>query len=325
LGFGLLVLLAGGYGLWWRHLTEMLRADLDHWVAERAAVGWKISTGAVAVSGFPLHVVLTLSAPGVEDPSGNAWQGPALAVVIPLFDPQHPHLEAPGEHVVAIKGREPVHISIQGASADLAVDGHGLNDLSLDLAMGSAGSAHLGRSSLQLRRLAAGQVAHDVPSWSLRLSLENLGLPDDPRLLFGPLLSSIQLEAHLQGSVTGGAVEQALRAWRDDGGTVEIDRLSVDWKPLALSGTGTLALDRDLQPMVASNCDIRGLFEAVDALTRSGVVRPQDAGMVKLIFGLMMKSDKNGAKTLSVPLTIQNRVLSVGPVKLLELPVLPWH
>ncbi|HXP96720.1 MAG TPA: DUF2125 domain-containing protein, partial [Telmatospirillum sp.] len=170
-----------------------------------------------------------------------------------------------------------------------------------------------------------GPVAHDVPSWGLRLSLDDLGLPDDPRLLFGPLISSVRLEAHLQGSVAGGPVEQALTAWRDDGGTVEIERLSVDWKPLALSGAGTLALDRDLQPMLASNCDIRGLFEAIDALSRSGVVRPQDAGMVKLIFGLMMKPDKNGAKTLSVPLTIQNRVLSVGPVKLFELPVLAWR
>jgi hypothetical protein len=66
------------------------------------------------------------------------------------------------------------------------------------------------------------------------------------------------------------------------------------------------------------------LFEAVDALTRSGTVRAQDAGMIKLVFGLLMKPGANGEKTLSVPVTVQNRTLSIGPVKLFEVPAVVW-
>lgn len=324
-GFVLLLVLLGGYGLWWHSLTTRLRADLDHWVADRAAAGWKITTGAVAVGGFPLHVVMTLSAPGVEDPTGNAWQGPPLTVALPLLNPRHPHLDAPGRHVFTLNGIDPIDMSAAQASADLVIDDHGLGEASIDLGTASAKALRVDRVSLQLQHLADGKVAHDVSSWGLRLSLDNLVLPNDPRLLFGSLLPALRLEARLQGSLSGGSVSQILTAWRDDGGTVEVDSASVAWPPLALSGKGTLALDRDLQPMLASSCNIRGLFEAIDALTRSGVVRPKDAGMVKLVFGLMMKPDKNGAQALSVPVTIQNRVLSIGPAKLFELPVLTWH
>ncbi len=324
-GFGLLLVAVGGYGLWWHSLTTRVLADLDRWKTDQAAAGWKITTGPVAVGGFPLHIVLTLSAPGAEDPSGNAWQGPPLTVTLPLLDPRHPRLEAPGRHSLALAGQDPISLSAAAASADLAIDDHGLGEASIDLRTVSAGSLQAGRLGFQLQRLAVGKVEYNVASWGVRLALDDLVLPDDPRLLFGPKLPAVRLEARLLGSLSGGSANRVLTAWRDDGGTVEIDALSMEWPPLALSGKGTLALDRDLQPMLASSCDIRGLFEAIDALTRSGVVRAKDAGMVKLVFGLMMKRDKDGAQALSVPLTIQNRLLSIGPAKLFELPVVTWH
>jgi hypothetical protein len=324
-GFGILLVLAAGYALWWHHLAQTARSALDHWLAERAALGWRVSTGAVRVDGFPRRIVFSLPNPSVEDPTGNAWQGPPLTVVLPLFSPQRPHLEAPGAHIVTMKGRAPITLSAQSASADLLFDGHGPSEVSLALSAISAGLLNLDRLDLRWTRLADGPVAQDVASWKLQLAMDNLRLPEDPRLIFGTLLPSLRLESHLQGSLPGGSLDQALTAWRDAGGTLEIDSLSVEWPPLALSGKGTLALDRDLQPMLASSCDVRGLFEAIDALVRGGIVRAKDAGMVKLVFGLLMKPDKSGAKTLSVPVTIQDHALSVGPAKLLDLPMVTWH
>jgi hypothetical protein len=325
LGLGLLLILAGGYALWWHSLTNTLRVELEHWIDERAAAGWKISTGVVTVEGFPFRIVLSLSAPVVEDPSGNVWKGPPLAVVLPLLSPQHPHFDAAGRHDFSLKGYEPISLVAQAASVELAFDGHGLTEASLAMSSASAGSFGLGRMDLQWNRQAVGHVAQDVTSWSMQLALQNITLPDDSRLLFGPLLPSVRLESHLRGSLPGGPLDQALTAWRDDGGTLEIDLLSIDWPPLALSGKGTLALDHALQPELGSSCDVHGLFEAIDALTRGGMVRAKDARLAKLVFGLLMKPDKNGAIALTVPVTIQNRVLSVGPVKLFEVPVLAWR
>jgi hypothetical protein len=305
-------------------LAETARVELGRWITEQASAGWKISTGEVVVSGFPLRIVMTLSAPAVEDPTGNVWRGPSLSVSLPLTDPQRPHLEAAGQHVFTLNGHDPLAIAAEGFSADLSIDGHSLDEASIALVTASIGTVHIGRLDFQLHRLAVGHVEHSVPSWGLALSLENLALPDNAHLLFGSLVPAARLETHLQGSLSGGPLPQALAAWRDDGGTLEIDSLSVDWPPLALSGKGTLALDRDLQPILASSCNVLGLFEAIDVLSRNGIVRAQDAGLVKLVFGLMMKPGRDGAQTLTVPLTVQNRTLSIGPAKLFQIPALVW-
>ncbi|PKU26190.1 DUF2125 domain-containing protein [Telmatospirillum siberiense] len=325
IGCGLLVVLAGAYGFWWHYLTTTLQGELARWVDEQGSVGWKIRTGSVTTGGFPWRVALTVEAPAVEDPSGNQWQGPPLSVVLPLFDPRHPRIEGAGRHVLTPKGRDPIGFSADAASADLQFDDHGLVGASIRLAAVALADSRLGRLSVDVRRQASGRIEHTMTSWESHILLEDLVLPDDPRLLFGTRLPAIRLDSRLQGSVPGGSPAQALAAWRDDGGTLEIDALSVDWPPLALSGKGTLALDSDMQPMLASTCDIRGLFAAIDALVRGGVIRGQDAGMVKLAFGLLMKPGKDGEKTLSMPVTIQNRVLSIGPVKLLDLPVVTWR
>lgn len=320
----LLFVLFGAYGFWWHYVTTTLQDELAHWVTDQGGAGWKVSTGAVTTGGFPWHVTLTVASPAVEDPSGNRWQGPPLSVVLPIWDLRHPHLEGGGRHLLTLKGQDPVSLSAEGASADLHFDDHGLTGASIQVAAATVADTHLGHLALDLRRLATGKVEHTVTSWESHVVLENIVLPDDPRLLFGTHVSSVRLDSRLQGNVPGGSPAEALAAWRDDGGTLEIDALSIDWPPLVLSGKGTLALDSKMQPLLASACDIRGLFAAIDALARSGMIRGQDAGMAKLVLGLLMKPGKDGEKTLNVPVTIQNRALSIGPVKLLEMPVVTW-
>lgn len=321
---GLLAVAAIGYGVLWHYLAARLERELVHWVGEQEAAGWKIATGAVASGGFPWHVVLAVPAPVVEDPSGNRWDGAPLTVSVPLFDPRHVSIESPGVHVVTPKGSEPLRLAAGGAAADLLFDGHGLERATIRLAVVAAMGGRLDRLDLDLRRLASGKVDHTVASWETHLALDNLVLPENPGLLFGPHLPSVRLDAHLQGSLPSGSLKEALAAWRDDGGTLEIDALSMDWPPLALSGKGTAALDSDMQPLLASTCEIKGLFPAIDALTRGGVIRGQDAGVIKLALGFMMKSGRDGQKTLTLPLSIQNRMLSIGPVKLFDVPPLPW-
>jgi hypothetical protein len=137
-------------------------------------------------------------------------------------------------------------------------------------------------------------------------------------------VTSLRLEAQLLGNIGPGPLLQALAAWRDDGGTVKIDRLAVDWPPLGLSGNGTLALDRDMQPILASSCAIRGLFDALDGLVRASLIKDQDARVIKLVLGLLSRRAADGVQELTVPVTVENRTLYVGPAALLKVPALVW-
>lgn len=210
------------------------------------------------------------------------------------------------------------------ASADLSLNDGGLAAAAVDLADIAGEGATIGRISASLQRVASGRADHQTASWAVTASLDGLVLPEDPRLLLGHSLTTASLQARLMGELPTGTLQSALKAWRDDGGTLEVDALSFDWPPLQLTGKGTVALDRDMQPILASTSTVRGVFEAVDSLTVAGVIRQKDAGVAKLVLGLLMKPAADGRKELTVPLTVQNRTLSVGPVALLKVPEVVW-
>jgi hypothetical protein len=316
--------LAAVYAVWWHHLAETLRQGIERWAAARRADGWTVATGSVTVSGFPFGLRLSLAAPSLADGAGDRWDGPPLTVDLSPLQPVRPHLTAAGKHMISLGGTSSYEIEAGQATADLSFDDDGLGQGTISLASVQAGQSSLGTMTLSVDRLAAGSVPHTQPTWAMSASLDSLTLPADPRLLLGRRVASAHVKARVLGRVPPGPLPAALGAWRDDGGTVEIEALAIDWPPLDLGGTGTVALDRDMQPMAAGTCSVRGLFATVDALVRSGVVTAQDGRMAKLVLGLLAKPAAGGDKELAVPLTIENRFLYVGPVQLLRLPEMAW-
>ncbi|HLN25576.1 MAG TPA: DUF2125 domain-containing protein [Patescibacteria group bacterium] len=322
----LLLLAVGGYSLWWVQLAHSLRDGAVRWIEARNASGWTITTGEIGIGGYPLAIRLTLPQPSVTDHGGNRWQGPAIIATIKPWAPNLPHLDASGHHVLTPAGTPPLVLSADSATADLVIDAGGIVDtVSIVIADASAEGAALGRLTATLRRLAPGKVDYTVASLGLSAEIDRLMLPETPRMVLGHSLTHAKLEARVMGSIPPGPLKPALAAWSGDGGIVQIDGLSLDWPPLGLSGKGTLALDRDMQPILASTCTLRGLFEAIDTLTRAGTVRAKDAGLAKIVLGLLSRPAADGVQELTVPLTVQNRTLFVGPAGLLKIPQMNWE
>jgi len=149
-----------------------------------------------------------------------------------------------------------------------------------------------------------------------------------PRFLSSPLgdgVRELDLEAHLLGDLAAGPVRDSLEAWRDGGGTIEIDRLAVRHGPMALKADGTLALDGALQPIGAFTARVEGFFDVIDALQKTGMVKPRDAIAAKMILGVMSRRPENGGPaTLNLALTLQDRRLFAGPVGLMEFAEVDW-
>ena len=172
---------------------------------------------------------------------------------------------------------------------------------------------------------APGTDAPPPPSAELSLRLDGVTLPQAQPGPLGPHVQWLTAEAVLDGSVRPDGPAKALAAWRDEGGAVEIRRLELAWGPLLLSGNATLALDGNMQPEGAGTANIRGYGETIDALVAQGLMKPQAGTLTKAALGLMAKTPADGgAKVLTVPLSIQNRVLYAGPIGLLKLPTIVW-
>ncbi len=320
----LLILGLGGYTLWWYRLAGSWRDGIVAWVAAHNSEGLHIATGGVTVGGYPGPFRLLLARPSVTYPDAFTWQGPPVTVVISPFAPNHPRLVAPGQHVVALGAHPPLAIAATTAEADLIVDADGLDRASFDFAEMTVGAGRLGRLAGSIRRLSRGPATYSTPSLAVSASLQRLDLPDDPRLVLGPSVASARIEARVLGSLPRAPSRPAVEGWRDGGGTVEIDALAVDWPPLGVTGKGTLALDGDMQPILASSCTIRGLMQAIDGLAHGAAIRPRDAAMAKLVLGLLAKPGVDGVEEWTVPVTLQERTLYVGPAALLKVPALAW-
>lgn len=137
--------------------------------------------------------------------------------------------------------------------------------------------------------------------------------------------ASLSLRATVMGTPPGPADRHGLAAWRDEGGTLKIERLALDWSPVSLEASGTLALDPALQPIGALSTALSGHAALLRNLVAMGWVRPQDANMAGIAFGLLEKPGADGQPRLTAPMTVQDGYLYVGPARLAPLPRIVWR
>ena len=124
----------------------------------------------------------------------------------------------------------------------------------------------------------------------------------------------------------GSADAAALTAWRDGGGTLEIASINFRWGLVQIDADGTLALDGDLQPVGAFTTRIAGLENLVSAMEKSGVLSPSDAAVARITLGVLTRpSDGDGPNQAEIPLTLQERILRLGPIALMQFPPIVWE
>lgn len=330
-----LLALAALYALFWLWAATRIESDLEAWATARRAEGYRVAHGAVTRGGFPRYVEVTIPSPVIEAPAregGWGWRGQSIVGRIRPFSLGDIEVTANGNHdltLPAILGGGSVTLAARSAGADASLgrDGH-FRRASIRVEDASiAGAAAPIRIGHLAGRADWPEVKGEHTATSLAVAVDGsaIDLPPSLKLPFGPRLESLDLRAEVRGVVPPGPAVESLARWREEGGTVEVGTLGLRWPPLSLHANGTMALDDQLQPIGALTARIQGFFEAVDALTKDGVVRPRDASMAKVVLGMLAKSPNGGGPpTISVPLTIQDRLLFVGPVKLVPLPDIHW-
>jgi hypothetical protein len=132
------------------------------------------------------------------------------------------------------------------------------------------------------------------------------------------------LAGQVKGPLPIAPLPAALAAWSKDGGRIELTAFNADWEAATqLSGDGTVALDEQLQPVAAFSAVVRGYNEAVDAAVARGFMTPAQATAAKFWLAARAEKDERGLK-VKLPLTVQDGFLSMGPVKLAQVPRIVW-
>ena len=336
-GVGLAVLLGAAYTGYWFWLAQTFQQNLVLWVDQQRAMGYPISYASGEPGGYPLSIHIALSEVAIDSPPGRAlWRVETASKVLSIAP------WAPLSLRVA-DGEMPAPCNLRwvadGRNFGLSVDG-----MDLKIRLSTAGDlpavAISGRSAdvTEQGQQIAGLVQ---PSGSVDL----LRATTDSQSSVEFLLSAHGIDFVPPGQAGAKAVEtydwlvagqikgpvplapspEALAAWSSEGGHVELTQFNANWEATTtVSGDGTVALDPTLQPVGAFSAVVRGYDEAVDAAVGRGVMTAAQGTAVKLWLGARAEKDEHGFK-VKLPLTIQDGFVSMGPIKLAQVPRIAWE
>ena len=321
----------------WFFMATSLRGGIEDWFVERRAEGYMARYAKLELGGFPFRLSARLDGPalGWPDPRAPwAWEGDRMVAETRPWSPGRLTVRLAGAHRVRLTGAGGP-VSYDGSAAVLTAhivldDGWPRRwDLSVaDLGFAAEGQASflaVGKASVEARLHMPAEPDHRTSIFDLKLKAEGLRVPDGLSLPLGATVGGLVLEGSVMGPVPLGPWVESAAAWRDDGGTIEVGRLTIVYGPLSVRANGTLALDAEMQPIGAFTAKIRGFFDLVDALQAKGLMRARDAVTAKVVLGVLSKRPESGGPpTLSLPVTIQDRKVYAGPVALTRLPPIRW-
>ncbi|MEM1400981.1 MAG: DUF2125 domain-containing protein [Pseudomonadota bacterium] len=119
--------------------------------------------------------------------------------------------------------------------------------------------------------------------------------------------------------------ESAMAAWRDGGGTANIEVLSMRMGPSTGRIQGQFVLDENLQPSGEGTVQVTAPEAFLDYLIERGFIGQDQAVIVKLTVSVMASADNDGdPNALTMPLRLEQNELFVGEFMIARLNPLVW-
>ena len=329
----LLVAVFGAYSAFWFVVADRLEGGVAQWAASLRAQNLDLSWRAIRVGGFPLSFRVVLSKVRLSDLAATApnreLQVPLLSGNASPWNLRSWQLTAPdGLSATAnLAAGAVATLSAHKASGSVAIadEGGGTLWLGLSEPVAEAGGHLAARDAELWLTLPPHQPqSHTERAVGVAVDLQGLSLPAVPAPFRNPV-DEIAFGVTAMGPVPGSPARQAAAAWRDAGGTLELDHFALRWGTLGVTGTGTLALDADLQPIGGFSAAVEGYNELLKALVGAGRMRAGDARLAQLALAMLAKAGPDGRPEIATSFTIQDGEMFLGPAKLGKAPRIVWE
>ena len=320
------VVLFGAYTAYWLIVAGQMKDGVSAWAQAQRARKIEVSWQNIDVGGFPFACRVEIGNAVLHD--GRVTPPPELR--IPTLDAAaRPwnfadwQLTAPEGISASLPGageRPPLKVAAKTVAGVLTTDEEAGAALWLRLRdVDAEGGARVPISSAD-----AWVTLPPKSAVGIAVDLRQMELPSMSPVL-GNTIDELAFGVTVKGNFPGGKLAEAVSAWRDSGGTIELDNLQLKSHGLSASGTGTIALDRELQPIGGFTGAIEGYDQILAALVQSGHLRASDAGLARLALALLAKAGPDGKPMIATGFTIQNGQMYLGPARLGPAPRLAWE
>jgi hypothetical protein len=330
---GLLALAVIGDTVLWQVAINRLERGFDAWAAAGAASNFSITRGKAKPGGWPFAATLRISdvtttGGDTLTPDGATWFAKGMVLRVSIRHPRSLEIELQGEQRLHA-GAMP-DISLLGDRL-LAIVSLGWGDEpdSVDILLDRPRLVSTTAWTTEAERI---RIHTELPGSNrfaaskFAFSAENVVLPDSATWPLGRFVTRLDFDGTIDGPITVAPSAAAwFAAWRDGGGSCQLQNLLLLWGPLRLNAAATLALDDQLQPMGAGTARVAGYGATLDAFAQHGALSHSAATAAKAVLSLLAGSPADGdPEEVEVPLTLQYRTLSMRQVPLARLPELDW-
>ena len=328
-----LLVIACAYSAYWFVVAGRIKEGIVAWAQSARAEKIDVSWREIRVNGYPAGFLIELEAAVLRDNGlipAPELRTPLLLGTARPWDFANWRLAAPegfSSELIGPDGRKPLKMRAQAADGAVSIEPQG----GWKLWLGSHDASIEAADRVQISSADAWVIVpqkppgeHTDPTAALAVDARQVRLPA-PVGPLGDTIDDLDFGVTLKGVIPGGKLAQAMAAWRDSGGTVELDNLKLRWGALGATATGTIALDQELQPIGGFSGAIQGYDQILTALVQSGHLRPTDAGLARIALTMLAKAGPDGRPEIKTAFTIQNGQMFLGPAKLGQAPRITWE
>ena len=325
--FVLVALLIIGWFFFYEYSVRWLEKELDKAQARLKEKGYVVSYSKVDISGNPLTVKAVIKDLNVQDPSGLfEWQGQEAIFRINPWTFHRVTYEFPGDQNIRIPQNPyfsfgELHLEGAQGNVDLTSEGK-VEALSLS---GTRIISSLGKTvqpvSLEDFTLNLENIMHPL---TLKVSFQGNLVNLEKLLNISPLDHPFEISiVAALGGFNAKEFPKSLAEWRDGGGVLDINHISLNWDPIHVEAEGTLTLDKNMYPLGSFSSQITGFQEAMPYMVKLGWIKEKNVSTTLFVLNLFSSPESQGQKKLAIPITLQNKKVSIGPANLFKLKPIP--
>jgi hypothetical protein len=327
----LLLVLFAAYTALWFYVANRMTDEIAQWAARERQHRLDVSWDLLRVRGYPLAYRIEANGLHVRD----LMPGRAAELLVPQVQASaNPWnfrswtIETPAglTALAGPSGSPRAKLTASTAAGNVAIDAE--RDIAVTLELEQP--VLLGGERIAARDVVISATLpqepphnHDEPALSLAVEASDLQLPNVPAPFRGTV-DELAFDLTVLGPVPNLPPREAAEAWRDAGGTIEVEKVTARSGDLAVTGSGTFALDRDLQPEAAFSGSVEGYDRLIAGLSEAGILPPGGSVLARLGLSLLARPGAGGQSQIKTSFAIQNGEMTLGPLSLGAAPRIVW-
>ena len=328
---GLIMFAVIGAGtIWWFFASSLGERQLASAQQRLADKGYVLKYSSVERSGYPFRLEWLLQDVSVQaeaaDSDGEqpAARGTAETIQFSanLWSPQRLAYQVGGRHVWVIDSRGQaglIEVTIEQTTGTVRPQDSAPGwFLDADLAeivaqseMPSAPPLLIGAANAEMR------MPRSMDAMAVNLRVHDVTLPRDDGL--GRAVQEAAMRAIIDPLPRGFEAED-LQAWQGAGGSVSIEDANLKFGPVEGSAGGVVGLDESLRGRGNVTLRLREPKKLIAAGVDAGWIQGQQQQMLNLAMGLFSRRSESGKPEVSLPLSLREGGLWIGPLRLMDLP-----